>query len=662
MTINNKHIEPVFLANIVLYLDSTTTFRNFLNVSEKCRLAVSMLHINPPRVLRYIPFLRKYIPNLETYEGNINEAQNEITKEMVDQITWIDGSQSLVSIRTIHENFKWKIFGVKILGDCLCDLYQLHNVRKVVVVDSFIPTDLLNIVDNPNLQCITKMIFYNNQLTCQQKDALEQCAEKCRQIMFKVITNTDKNNYNIPTRSHNLEVVDYKLFIKTKDEKIEQNKSDISKQSVGVLDEISMKDVIYKYRDLKVSKLKLSIEENTLEHINFKGTGFQNIELILNTGLPIKFIEEKFTKSLSVTSKHVEIDTENVNLPNIKNLKVEGNIILKKTDKKEYFFRPNSKLIDFEFITENKQNIFFDFCNCFESLKTISISCGSHKFDFQNFKWLESIKVVCYSTLKCEVILPKKYYNTVFTRSGNWVSFDSRYSRRLSVESIYAPIELENFEHFTEVTLKGKVNRVDLNKCAICRKLRILSTQKAENKTIVCAPKSDNNYFEQNTFLASKPYLYVTNKKIVAAEVLEISGNVDFEDIENTIFCVVDNTEFSILSPFINKITVFGGRKNKQNWDTTYYDNSQIKEIIESNKDVYKFMKTPIIKSELDHLCNIFIVKPFKKTTKEKIKVYKKNVETMDYNTIEIFDDVECEDEEYCEEEMLDESASKYLV
>ncbi|EDR28620.1 hypothetical protein EDI_005180 [Entamoeba dispar SAW760] len=162
-------LSIVHLANVVLYLNSTTAFQTFIKVNSRCKEAVKMIRINPPKVLLYAPFLFNNIPNINTIKLDALNAQRTFTHQELERISWIDSSEDLCQIEFLNEFISQKIVSLKIHCKDIKHLYKFKNIRKLIVVElkSFDKMEFAVLKSQNKLE---KIILYFKKINCKIAD------------------------------------------------------------------------------------------------------------------------------------------------------------------------------------------------------------------------------------------------------------------------------------------------------------------------------------------------------------------------------------------------------------------------------------------------------------------------------------------------------------
>ena len=83
-------LEPFYLVNVALYIDSIKNLRLFMQVSKHCKESIAMLHIIPYKISETKPTrntleqLSRYIPNLQTLKCNLTLLNELVVPESVE--------------------------------------------------------------------------------------------------------------------------------------------------------------------------------------------------------------------------------------------------------------------------------------------------------------------------------------------------------------------------------------------------------------------------------------------------------------------------------------------------------------------------------------------------------------------------------------------------
>ncbi|ELP87605.1 hypothetical protein EIN_145890 [Entamoeba invadens IP1] len=94
----STRLEKVYLMNVLLYVDSVTTMKLFIQVSTRCWETSQMLRINPFKIsFKTVCQNPTLFPHLETiYELKDNDEMEEFKKHWIDKIAFIRNIQSYV--------------------------------------------------------------------------------------------------------------------------------------------------------------------------------------------------------------------------------------------------------------------------------------------------------------------------------------------------------------------------------------------------------------------------------------------------------------------------------------------------------------------------------------------------------------------------------------
>ncbi|EMD49258.1 hypothetical protein KM1_235860 [Entamoeba histolytica HM-3:IMSS] len=164
-----SQLNVVHLANVVLYLNNTLTFQNFIKVNSRCKEAVKMIRTNPPKVLLYAPFLFNNIPNINTLKLDAVNAQRTFTHQELERISWIDSSEDPCQIEVLNDFIAQKIISLKIHYKDIKHLYKFINIRKLIVIE----LDSLNKMEFNAFKSqykLEKIILYFKTISCKVAD------------------------------------------------------------------------------------------------------------------------------------------------------------------------------------------------------------------------------------------------------------------------------------------------------------------------------------------------------------------------------------------------------------------------------------------------------------------------------------------------------------
>ncbi|ELP85457.1 hypothetical protein EIN_087990 [Entamoeba invadens IP1] len=156
---DHSKLEPIYLANVALYLEGFSTFKCFQLVSKRCVLALKMLHINPPKLTTGINYLFGVLPNINTLTSSIEYAENELKGCLLDKITWIDASSQISTINSINKILVPKIRKVRILPSNLQHIDELVNL-KILIVEQLVNENIQEIDIFKTQRNIENVVLY----------------------------------------------------------------------------------------------------------------------------------------------------------------------------------------------------------------------------------------------------------------------------------------------------------------------------------------------------------------------------------------------------------------------------------------------------------------------------------------------------------------------
>ncbi|KAL7717353.1 F-box domain-containing protein [Entamoeba marina] len=177
-----SHLETMYMANVLLYIHTETCFRNFRLVSKKCKEAIACLRINPRMVYDNYKFLFMFFPKLNTISGDVMKIQNALTKDQLEQITWIDCNMNYVTPSEIKEELVSKIISLRIHS---MDIHLTRNfpfLKKLVILVS----TKLNTIDCINAK-LKKLIIDNKRAVDVHTSKLQLFAEENPQCRISLI-------------------------------------------------------------------------------------------------------------------------------------------------------------------------------------------------------------------------------------------------------------------------------------------------------------------------------------------------------------------------------------------------------------------------------------------------------------------------------------------
>ncbi|ELP89898.1 hypothetical protein EIN_472760 [Entamoeba invadens IP1] len=295
----NTHLEMVYLTNILLYIQQETTLRYFRRINKKAQDAIRCLKVNPRSIYYSYDFLFNFFPHLNTLTGNLETIQRSLTKSQLNQITWLDCSDTLTLPEAYSQFILDKIITIFVNIESFVFISQnCRNVRKVVINtddDLTVPnvkffklrkfivkncTDknlVLNIsqfaATNPDV--FIGMLYYNND----HVDITD-----CSNARFKIIQSEVNTE----------EVVKYNTVF----EDIVKRAFNISPITIKKLDQSTLNpEIMYKLKYIRASPTKppteisLKIENNIAKVFDFsKYTSVINIKLIFELSVAVSLV------------------------------------------------------------------------------------------------------------------------------------------------------------------------------------------------------------------------------------------------------------------------------------------------------------------------------------------------------------------------------------
>ena len=224
-TTKKTKLEPCYLVNVALYIDSIKNMRLFMQVSKNCKESIAMLHIIPYKITEtkptriYLERLSRYIPNLQTLKCNLTLLNELIVPDSVDLLigqfvanrdndsvkAWMAMSSELFIQTNRYSKLDYsvcvdlRILHITFMKDTLVEAVfngkQLGNLRKVhkIVLDCFgdnLEDIIYEIEENKNLQYKT--------IICKIHDVHETHLEYIKQlhklhVIIGIYSNTLEN-------------------------------------------------------------------------------------------------------------------------------------------------------------------------------------------------------------------------------------------------------------------------------------------------------------------------------------------------------------------------------------------------------------------------------------------------------------------------------------
>ncbi|ELP90238.1 hypothetical protein EIN_100510, partial [Entamoeba invadens IP1] len=207
------HLEPVYIANVALYVDRYSTFETLQKVSQNCIVGLEILHINPQKLATGIDYLFRVIPNLNTLCSSIEYAKNELIEKYTNKIRWIDASGQVSDCSKIPTLFNEKINKIRILG------YDLKNVNKYesleqIIVEQLSPNDLCYLENLSTLVNLKIVVLYSMVTIDNSKQKFINVSNCLPNVKFSIVLNVS-NACNIEHITKNLNFM-YWDYIKAK--------------------------------------------------------------------------------------------------------------------------------------------------------------------------------------------------------------------------------------------------------------------------------------------------------------------------------------------------------------------------------------------------------------------------------------------------------------
>ncbi|ELP92021.1 hypothetical protein EIN_290900 [Entamoeba invadens IP1] len=374
-------LEPFFLSTVALYIKGTTQFMVFRKVSKNVEEALKMLHINPYGVVSYLPFLLISLPNINTLYLNALNVQNELNKQQLQQITWIDSSASICHLLNINKEISFKVTSLRLSAKVsLCQyLNNFPNLRKLIIENA----EYLNTIKVwyfKSLKVLKTLVLYVDSFYSytndieEMLDELEKLLKENKYLTITIVSKSTKclnrvsdiNFYNFPElfEPHDRVLNVKKQVIINNDKMNPTNINEIvqNKEFTYVRDlEVSCQS--FDGENFDVSKmslktLKINIKSTKLLYVSIPSMLEKITVLAPNQSICIQteifrfsFIECEFDCNIAFCDKKRYVGkTQFFNLKNTKSLKLKS---------QKYFY---------EFGTEMKLLKVFNICCPFKQL------------------------------------------------------------------------------------------------------------------------------------------------------------------------------------------------------------------------------------------------------------------------------------------------------
>ncbi|ELP90865.1 hypothetical protein EIN_359480 [Entamoeba invadens IP1] len=177
---SHTKLEPIFLANVLLYTWSEAVLLNFRVVSKSCLDAIKMVRRTPPIKYNQLKFSIKFFPNIETVSSTYSEIEKD-KNNTLQNIAFVDLSpgfldeapptillSKLTSLR-VHDTYP---FGS--LSNCL-------NLKKLIVQAEDTKIMLKDLKGAPNLETL---IIKKHYITDSEDDAKEKLSNLSTNILL----------------------------------------------------------------------------------------------------------------------------------------------------------------------------------------------------------------------------------------------------------------------------------------------------------------------------------------------------------------------------------------------------------------------------------------------------------------------------------------------
>ncbi|ELP91958.1 hypothetical protein EIN_400980 [Entamoeba invadens IP1] len=666
-------INSTVLSTIILYIDSVTTLRTFIKISRHTLKSISVLQNNPIHILRYIPFLFEYSSNIKTLSGSIIQLQKYLIGDDLKKFECIDCSHILINPKLIRSNFINKIVSLKILSCDILQILDFANLSKLVIVSTcdlgFESTFLKNLLKLKTLLKLQTVVLY---MKSASQNFLKQIEKWCQthQNIFVGIGVLQEVRFDKPD-TQNFQIVSFdiknEISLNFETKKENENIQKITRK-IEQLDNLEFGELLFEMSKNENKKLRLEITKNLVEEFNFSTTCFDCLELQVMNGKHLKFSSNSKIHNLSIETKKCLIDLKTIFLnKNIVILKINGEVLLDKTEKSELFFKAPKHILAMSSNIKNSQRVYYDFSNNFSCLTQLELISLNDTFDLKDFENLEEIKIECLAKTKCHINLPHKYKTHLFHCSP-FRDEIMNYRRALFVKSLKAKITFERLEEFSDIQIEGNIEELNLEKCKECVILKVLSNAKL---TQIVPYTFDytlwvNKVFKGTVFGYGKSKVLMTKELVLTGNIIVVneiahSNTTRLEEQSVIYYNVGKYSHIKIDSKYINKIT--GISFGEKNFDCTVQKSERVKKEVEVNQNVVIGKDVGVV-SKRDEK-SVFVCQKQKNENKVGGKGGVKgfgissNTKKGLYKTSE--DEYEEDDMEY-EEEDLKEEEKKYLI
>ncbi|BFU20950.1 hypothetical protein EHI8A_062330 [Entamoeba histolytica HM-1:IMSS-B] len=369
-----KTLEPFYLANVALYLKGTTLFQSFIKISKNCENAIKMLHINPYNVIAYLPYLIKVITNINALYINALEAQELLTSEEVEKITWIDSTKNQCEISKLNETISEKVLNVRINNSQIPFLYKLKNVQKVII-EQITNINKQGIDVLTHLQVVKMLVLYFNTIDQKSIDLIVRYSQQNPHVVIHIVVDDDVCNRIGETKN-----IHYFNYIK--------QKKDIVSEEVMTFNNYILEEetILFRLNKCLINRIKkVRIETDILDSKSLCLNNYliSKLSITIHKGCTFLLKLPSGLEKLKINAPKCIVlmkDTEDWRIASI-SLKCDIRIVdneLKEVSKVQTIYM-NNFIGNLEFVSYNGKYKFIGACN----LVTLHLECA---FDYLDLK------------------------------------------------------------------------------------------------------------------------------------------------------------------------------------------------------------------------------------------------------------------------------------
>ncbi|ELP85712.1 hypothetical protein EIN_265810 [Entamoeba invadens IP1] len=101
------HLEIIYQANVVLYIEKETTLRNYRFINKRALEEIRCLKVNSHSIYLKYNLLFNFFPLLNTLTGNLNTMVHTLTHKQMNQITWFNCSTAEILPEIKFDSFSY---------------------------------------------------------------------------------------------------------------------------------------------------------------------------------------------------------------------------------------------------------------------------------------------------------------------------------------------------------------------------------------------------------------------------------------------------------------------------------------------------------------------------------------------------------------------------